>query len=478
LPRLPAGGVCVPLFLLPCGDVPSRINSTSANSPFYSQELHMSFGNMSRRGFIARSLAGMAASGLPLWYAKDTLAHHFEQQAQPQGDEIVMGAIGTGPQGRGIMMAARGQPRVRFVAVCDVDRGRRQQAATQLGGQIQQYNDYRELLARRDINAVTIGTVDHWHAQIAIAAMRAGKDVYCEKPLTLTIEESKAVARVSQATGKILQTGSQQRSDARFRLACQCVRNGRLGALHTIRAETRIGDNPVGGPFAVAPVPDGLDWNFWMGPTPQVEYIPQKCHYTFRWWYEYSGGKMTDWGAHHNDIAQWALGMDASGPNVIEGTGDAPAMGNNRYNCHPHFTATYTYNNGPQGAAGAQVRCTDRGENGVHFEGPNGWIFVSRGRIAASAPALIAEQLRQGETALPVSTNHMANFIQCVRNRQQPICNAAIGHRSVTVCHLGNIAIRTGQRVRWNPMTEQVIDNAQLATWLSRPRRAPWTLPE
>jgi len=439
----------------------------------------MNTGNLSRRGFLARTLAGMAATGLPMWFAKETLAHHLEaQQQQPQ--EIVMGAIGTGPQGRGIMMAARGQAGVRFVAVCDVDRGRRQQAAMQLGGgnAIQQYNDFRELLARNDINAVTIGTVDHWHAQIAIAAMRAGKDVYCEKPLTLTIEESKAVARVSQQTNKVLQTGSQQRSDARFRLACELVRNGRIGPIPQVRVETRIGDNPVGGPFQVAPVPDGLDWNFWLGPTPQVEYIPQKCHYTFRWWYDYSGGKMTDWGAHHNDIAQWALGMDATGPNEIEGTGAAPAMGNNRYNCHPTFSATFTYNNGPNGAAGSVVRCVSNGENGVRFDGTDGrWIFVSRGRIAASAPAILNDPLPQNATRLQVSTNHMANFIQCVRNRQQPICNATVGHRSVTVCHLDNIAIRSGMRLRWNPQTEQFIDNAQATTWLSRPRRAPWTLP-
>jgi predicted dehydrogenase len=440
----------------------------------------MNTGNLSRRGFMARSLAGLAATGLPMWYAKETFAHHLEEAAQQQPAEIVMGAIGTGPQGQGIMMAARGQPRVRFVAVCDVDRTRRQQAATRLGGgnAITQFNDFRDLLARRDIQAVTIGTVDHWHAQIAIAAMQAGKDVYCEKPLTLTIEESKAVARVAQQTNKRLQTGSQQRSDARFRLACELVRNGRIGPIHQIRAETRIGDNPVGGPFAVAPVPDGLDWDFWLGPTPQVQYIRQKCHYDFRWWYEYSGGKMTDWGAHHNDIAQWALGMDASGPSVIEGTGDAPAMGNDRYNCHPHFTATFTYNNGPNGAAGSVVRCTSRGENGIRFEGTEGrWIFVSRGAIRASAPAILSEALPQGATRLQVSTNHMANFLQCVRNREQPICNATVGHRSVTVCHLGNIAIRTGQRLRWNPMTEQFIDNAQATTWLSRARRGPWTLP-
>src|ERR1051325_5242921 len=265
---------------------------------------------------------------------------------------------------------------VQMVAVCDVDRPNAEFAQNLVrnaarGGSrdCTVVGDFRTLLENRNINAVTIGTPEHWHALIAIAAMRAGKDVYCEKPMTPTIEESKLVARGRRATRKIFQVGPQQRTQygGRFRLAAELVRNGRIGRVN--RVTTLIGANPVGGPFQVRPVPDGLDWNFWKGPTADVEFVPQRCHYEFRWWYEYSGGKMTDWGAHHNDIAQWALGMDASGPNVIEGTGAAPAMGNNRYNCHPTFTTTFTYNNGPNGAAGSVVRCTSNGENGVRFDG-------------------------------------------------------------------------------------------------------------
>src|SRR5439155_16683729 len=254
-------------------------------------------------------------------------------------------------------------------------------------------------LRNRDIQAVTIGTPDHWHALVAIAAMRAGKDVYCEKPLTLTLDEGKALVRTARETNRILQTGSQQRSDARFRLACELVRNNRIGTVR--RVSTFIGDNPRGGPFMVERPPEGLNWDFWLGPTPRVEYVKQRCHYEFRWWYDYSGGKMTDWGAHHNDIAQWALGMDDSGPIAVYGSGEAPDRRPNCYNCHPTFEAVYTYGNGRDGAAGTQLVCRPqpadnwvgrdlregrggRVDNGVLFEGEdNKWIFVSRSMIRA-----------------------------------------------------------------------------------------------
>jgi predicted dehydrogenase len=459
----------------------------------------MNKGNLSRRGFLARSLAGLTAgAGLPLWYAREILGQEQARQSQDNrpvaaNDNILMGAIGTGTnhtrrgpgqaihgeRGVQIMRDALGQRGVRYVAVCDVDRTSKEFAANIAGRDCAQFDDYRQLLARRDINAVTIGTPDHWHAQIAIAALRAGKDVYCEKPLTLTIEEGKAMVRAVRETNKILQVGSQQRSDARFRLACELVRNGRIGRVRTV--ETRIGDNPRGGPFAVAPVPEGLNWDFWQGQTPRVDYIPQRCFYEFRWWYEYSGGKMTDWGAHHNDIAQWALGMDNSGPVLIEGRGDEPPRDGRSYNCHPRFTATFTYANGPNGANGTVLRCTHT-ENGVHFEGENGrWIFVSRSEIRASdgdhrTSRLLNDPLPANATRLEVSNNHMGNFIQCVRSRRQPICNVNVGHRSVTVCHLGNIAIRSGLRLHWDPEQERFVgENSELANrWLSRERRAPW----
>ncbi len=445
----------------------------------------MNRGNLSRRGFLARSLAGMTAAGLPVWFAKESIAQAQEEEARANrrvgpNDRITVGIIGTGSRGMQLLRAARRHQPLQFVAACDVDRNHLNRGAQFIGNDCARFSDYRQLLARRDIDAVFVVTPDHWHTLVAAAAMEAGKDVYCEKPLTLTVNEGKHLVEVSRRTRKILQTGSQQRSEynGRFRLAAELVRNNRIGRVQTI--ETRIGRNPVGGPFEVRPVPEGLDWNVWLGPTPQVDYVPQRCHYTFRWWYDYSGGKMTDWGAHHNDIAQWALGMDDSGPVLVEVEQAEPPANdptNRSYNCHPRFRVKYTYADGPNGGNGTILRCTSEGNNGVHFAGENDqWIFVSRGTIRASNPALLQQELPADATRLERSNNHIGNWIECIRNRRQPICNVNVGHRSVTVCHIGNIAIRTGQRLRWNPEQQQFVDNAEANRMLSRPYRAPWSL--
>src|SRR5438094_930750 len=300
----------------------------------------MKRGNLSRRGFLQRSLTAMAAAGLPAWYARELLAADDEKAAKTKAiaanDKIIMGAIGIGsPQSRGtaIMGDARRQKGVEYVAVCDVDGRHLERGAKMIGPDCAKFKDFRELLDRKDINAVTIAVPDHWHALIAIDALRKGKDVYCEKPLTLTITEGKAVVKVAQQTGRVFQVGSQQRSDRRFRLACELVHNGRLGKIKTV--ETRIGANPTCQPIPVAEIPKELDWNFWLGPAPKADYVERRdsesrvvnCRhpYEFRWFYEYSGGKMTDWGAHHNDIAQWGLGMDGNGPVAIEATGTPPS---------------------------------------------------------------------------------------------------------------------------------------------------------
>ncbi len=251
-----------------------------------------------------------------------------------------------------------------------------------LGGKaedIQKYADFRELVARDDLDAVIVGTVDHWHALTSIAAMKYGCDVYCEKPLALTIAEGQAMVKATRKYDRIFQTGNMQRSDARYRLACELVRNGRLGKIHTV--EARIGANPEGGPFAVSDAPKDLDWDLWKGPTADVPYVKERCHYEFRWWYEYSGGKLTDWGAHHNDIAQWGLGKDGTGPISVTATGQAPKKDPNSYNCHPHFAVTYEYDDG------VRLVTTSDGENGNRFIGDKGWLFVSRERIEASDPS-------------------------------------------------------------------------------------------
>jgi predicted dehydrogenase len=440
-------------------------------------------GNLSRRGFLTRSTAALVGAGIPVWFAHESLVASEQEQAQnarPVGpnDRITVGFIGTGSRAGQLLGEVLRNPALQVVAACDVDQTHLNQAAQRIGNNCARFSDYRQLLARQDIDAVFVVTPDHWHALAASAAMRAGKDVYCEKPLTLTVNEGKHLVRVSQMTNKILQTGSQQRSEygGRFRLACELVRNGRIGTVESI--ETRIGGNPQGGPFPERPVPEGLNWDMWQGPTPNVPYVTQRCHYQFRWWYEYSGGKMTDWGAHHNDIAQWALNMDNSGPVLVEPVNATPPNNRpNSYNCHENFEVRYTYANGPNGANGTILRCMSRGDNGARFNGENNqWIFVHRGGISASNPRLLEEALPQDAVRLLVSTNHIGNFVSCVRSRQQPICNVNVGHRSVTVCHIGTIAIRTGQRLRWNPEQEQFVENAEANRWLTREMRAPWQL--
>jgi predicted dehydrogenase len=451
-------------------------------------------GNLSRRGFLQRSLAALTVgAGLPAWYAREVQAIEQEKAAQAvkaqANGRIVMGAIGIGsPQSRGRGIASdalnAGKGNVTYVAVCDVD-GRHLRTATEdmkkRNQEVQGYKDFRDLLDRKDINAVTIATPDHWHTLIAIDALRKGKDVYCEKPLTLTVAEGQALLKVAKGTGRIFQVGSQQRSDNRFRLACELVRNGRIGKVKTV--ETRIGANPTSPSLPKVDPHKELDWDFWLGPTPKVDYVElakgkstyTRCHYEFRWWYEYSGGKMTDWGAHHNDIAQWGLGMDESGPVAVEGTGDAPSKEPNSYNCHPNFKITYTYANG------TQLVCTSGGENGVKFIGEDGkWIFVSRGKIEASdgdakTSKLLTEPLPKDAVRLYVSTSHMGNFLECLKSRKPTICTAEIGHRSVTVCHIGVIALRTGKKLKWDPVKER-FDDAGANMMLSRPMRAPWKL--
>ena len=310
----------------------------------------------------------------------------------------------------------------------------------------------------------------------------------------MTIDEGKALVRVQRETGKVFQTGSQQRTEmgGKFRLACEMVRNGRIGNIKQIT--TLVGSNPVGGPFPTEQPVTGLNWDFWQGQTPATPFIKQRCHYEFRWWYEYSGGKMTDWGAHHNDIAQWALNMDHSGPIAVTGTGTPPATGHASYNCHPDFEITYIYGNGPNGGEGTRLVCRSRPpasnwshpDNGVLLEGEGGkWIWVDRGRINASdgdarTSRILNEPLGAGAMRLEVANSQMGNFIHCCRTGGLPICNVNVGHRSVSVCHLGNIAVRffPGQQLHWNPQEERFTGAhaEQANTHLSRPYRAPWHL--
>lgn len=443
---------------------------------------------VSRRDFLRGSLVGGAAlaAGLPAWFADDARAQELALTPPPRrrtigpNDTITFGVIGPGGskggfrQGLNVTRAASRQPGCKVVAVCDVDAVHLQGAANAFGPGTQKYTDFRELLARPDIDAVVIGAPDHWHGVMAVLAMRAGKDVYCEKPLTLTIDEGKKIVQTARETGAVFQTGSQQRSDARFRLACELVRNNHIGKVK--RVEARIPGARAGGPFAPQLVPRGFDWDLWLGPAPLASFVKERTHGNFRYWYEYAGGMVTDWGAHHLDITQWGLGADGSGPLAVSAVGTLPEQAKNphAYNVHTGFEITYQYPND------VSVVCTNKGENGVRFEGENNqWIFVSRGKIEASDPKLLDEPLSESATRLYVSPNHMANFVECIRTRKTPICDAVVGHRSVSVCHLGNISLRLGNKaLQWDPLDERFVGagSGEANEMLSRPMRGPWTV--
>jgi predicted dehydrogenase len=433
-----------------------------------------------RRTFLKTVTALSATTGLPAWFLEETLDAVAPAAKLGPNDKPNIALIGCGGQGR-----ADAKNAARFanvLAVCDVDASRASAAAKQFGD-AQIHKDFRKLLERDDLHAILNGTPDHWHTFVNIAALKAGKDVYSEKPLTLTIDEGKRLVNVVKETERILQTGSQQRSDARFRLACELVRNERIGKLQ--RVTTILPAGPRRGPFQTAPVPQGLDWEFWQGQAPARDYIPERCHLTFRYWLEYSGGTITDWGAHHNDIALWGMGLDRSGPVAVEGKSLIDMIPGG-FTAPSQYRVVYTYGNGVTHTCLTTLRNRFDGsidpdaaptqpQHGVRFEGDNGWIFVTRGEIEASAPELLTEPLTKKTVELPVSADHMGNFFDSVRSRRAPICDAEIGHRSVSLCHLGGLAIALGRKLQWNPHKEEFVADDEANGRLAREQRKPWT---
>ena len=397
-----------------------------------------------------------------------------QEKPRSKVERIGIGAIGMRYQGTVITSQARAHGDV--TDICDVDRHVREQARAAFGSTPRIFEDYRELLARKDVDVVMIGTPDHWHAKMVIDACRAGKDVYVEKPLTLTVDEGKRLTEVVRQTDRIVQVGSWQRSDHRFRLAVEIVRQGRLGRLK--RVDVVLGKNKTGGPFERRRPPGYLNWDFWQGQTPHVPYVEERCHFTFRWWYEYSGGQMTDWGAHHLDIAQW--GVD-SYPVEIRGTAVMPTV-TNGYNVAVDYGVEYTYANG------VVMTVADMGRNGIIFTGQKGRIFVNRGTVAgrpvedlakrplpreqfnAYAHDNLDRQPRQGK--LDAIINHMGNFFDCVHSRKTPISDVESQHRSATTCHLGNISMRLGRPLKWDPQREAFVGDPEANGWLRREQRS------
>jgi myo-inositol 2-dehydrogenase/D-chiro-inositol 1-dehydrogenase len=425
---------------------------------------------LSRRQ-VLKSAAALTV--IPTVYSSTASADTRGSKPSSKVERLGIGAIGLRYQGS--VVAHKAQLYGDIVAVCDVDRNVRDQAKAAFGSTPASYEDYQDLLARKDVDVVTIGTPDHWHTKMVIDACRAGKDVYCEKPLTLTIDEGKQLAKVVRETGRTVQVGSWQRSDERFRLAVEMVRAGRLGKLRTV--EIVLGKNEVGGPFSPRNPPKSLNWNLWQGQTPDVPYLEERSHYTFRWWYEYSGGQMTDWGAHHVDIAQWAID---SFPVEVDGKARFPQVANG-YNVPIDFEVSYRYAND------VTMTVKDTGDNGILFTGDQGRIFVNRGKLTgAPVEALESQPLSRGDWQLypfdnrerPLRAgkldaiiNHMGNFFDCVQARQLPISDIASQHRSTSTCHLANISMRLGRKLRWDPVKESFLDDSEADQLLSREQR-------
>ena len=418
---------------------------------------------ISRRGFLrASAVTAGAAIGLPTMVPASVFG------ANPPSERITIGCIGVGNMGTSDLKAFKGNPGAQVVAVCEVDAQRLQEARKL--AQIDEkscYGDFRELLARPDIDAVTVVTPDHWHVPICIAAVRAGKDVYCEKPLTLTILEGRRLANEVKRYGRVLQTGSQQRSGDEFRKACELVRNGYIGEVKTVIAGLPGNNRKCEPTWEPQPVPEGFDYDFWLGPAEWAPYHKQRCHYEFRFLLEHSGGQVTNWGAHHLDIAQWGLGMDDSGPVEIVGEGEFPKTGLFTTATKVQFECTY--------ANGVKLLCRTGG-SGTRFEGTKGWVHVTRGKLETEPASLLTQTIGANEIHLYDSKNHHQNFLDCIKSREQPIANVEIGHRSSTVCHLGNIAMLLKRPLKWDPAKEEFLgdDAANRMRW--RPARTKWAL--
>jgi predicted dehydrogenase len=408
---------------------------------------------------------------------------------------ITVGCIGCGNMGLGDIRSFLADPRVQVVAICDVNKespgywdgkvagrepGRRlveqhyaaeTKAGTYKGCDV--YVDFRDVIGRKDIDVVVVSTPDHWHAIPVIAAAKAKKDIYCQKPLSLTIAEGRAMSNAVKKHERVFQTGSQQRSDSNFRRACELVRNGRIGKLHTVRVGLPSGRpdyGKTGNRKKPEPVPEGFNYDFWLGPAAAAPYAPARCHVNFRWIYDYSGGQVTDWGGHHPDCAQWGMGTEDTGPVEIRNAkGVFPP--DELWNTATEFYFEAIYANG------VKMIVSNKERMGVKWEGTEGWVSADRGKHDANPKSILDSKIGPNEIHLYESNNHYRNFIDCVISRKQTVAPVETAHRSITICHLGNIALRLGRdKLKWDPVKEEILDDAEAAKMLSRPYREPWKL--
>ena len=443
-----------------------------------------------RRRFLSRT-AGIVGGAAAFPYIVPSSALGGEGSVAAS-NRITMGCIGTGNQGINDLRGFLGDKRVQVVAVCDINRESSGYWNNRIGGReparriVEQryakdkesgkykgcdtYVEFREVIAREDIDALLIALPDHWHSIPVIEAARAGKDIYGEKPLSLTIAEGRAMSDAVRRYNRVFQTGSQQRSDRNFRRACELVRNGRIGKLHTVRCGLP-GGNPdyskMGRRNKLEAVPEGFDYERWLGPAPWAPYCPARCHVNFRWILDYSGGQLTDWGGHHPDCAQWGMGTERTGPvQIINAKGKFPRDG--LYNTATEYYFECIYKNG------VKLVVSNRERGGVTWEGTEGKVRANRGRHDAEPKSLLQTVIGPDEIHLYESKNHFRNFIDCVISRKEPVAPIETAHRSITISHLGNIAMRLGRDLRWDPDGERFVNDAEADRMLVRSMRSPW----
>lgn len=459
--------------------------------------------NPSRRTFLKTSAAALgAAMGAPYIVPASVLG------AKAPSNRITVGFIGNGNQSTLDLPAFLENDDVQVVAVCDVNTashgyktpdqflGRKPAqdkvnafyAAKQASGQYKgcdAYRDFREVLARADIDAVAIVVPDHWHGLMVVSAAKAGKDIYCEKPLSLTVSQGRAMVKAIREHQRILQTGSHYRSSPANRFACELVRNGRIGQVKRILTQVAENNAESPGPgWQPMRVPEGFDYEMWLGPAPQAPYHIDRCLYRFRFLLDYSGGQTTNFGAHSNDIAQWGLGTDDTGPVEVEDTGSQwPPQGS-------LFTTATKVSFRARYASGVELICqTAKPGFGTRFEGTEGWVEFGYKGVQTSPESLKTSKIGSNEIHLPVSNperqedasrnyipDHVRNFVDCVKSRQDPIEPVEVGHRTASLCHLGNIAMKLRRKLQWDPAREQFVNDEEADRMLTRPMRGPWQL--
>jgi len=424
-----------------------------------------------RRAFLKQTAFAVSSAAIPYFVPSSALG---KAGAVAASERITVGFIGTGDHGINMNLKSYlAQPDAQAVAVCDVDPVNLHKARDLVNARYgntgcMTTQDWREIVARPDIDAVMISTPDHWHVPISIAAAKAGKDVQCEKP-TLTVEEGRRLVEIMDRYGRVFQWSTEDRAVDVYHRMCELVRNGRIGNVHTIKVELPVGPDTPGNPEPM-PVPEGFEYDMWLGPAPWAPYTKDRCHWNFRWIFDYSGGMLTDWGAHLLDGAQWGNDTEHTGPVEVEGQGIFCKGG--LYDTAREYHLQYTY------ADGVKL-FVDSGEPSLRFEGSEGWVGNRgwRGKLEASRPAILDSVIGPEEIHLyTCPQGEHRNFLDCVKSRQACYFPPEIGQRCFTIAHIGNIAMRLGRKLRWNPQEECFVSDDEANRMLARAARSPWDL--